>query len=145
MPKFQKGHPRYGGRQKGVLTRGQVDIQRLARDLVTDPIYLANLRARLQSGKCSPQVEAKLYAYAFGEPPQHVEVGGSLRGMVQVIHEFVTSIDPVQAVPTQTAAIEDPYLTPSSRPELLLEATRDRNGVVAIRASEGKAPPAHRS
>ena len=80
MPKFQKGHPRYGGRQKGVLTRGQVDIQRLARELVTDPIYLANLSARLRSGKCSPQVEAKLYAYAFGEPPQHVEVAGRCEG-----------------------------------------------------------------
>ena len=67
MPKFKKGHPRYGGRQKGVLTRGQTDIQRLARELVTDTIYLENQRARLRSGKCSPQVEAKLYAYAFGE------------------------------------------------------------------------------
>ena len=128
-----------------MLTRGQVDVQRLARDLVTDPIYLANLRARLRSGKCSPQVEAKLYAYAYGEPPQHVEIQGSLRGVVQVIHEHVASIGPIQRVPTPPANIRDAYQTPSYRPELLLESTRDDNGVVTIRSSEGKAPPAHRS
>jgi hypothetical protein len=126
MPKFQKGHPRYGGRQKGVLTRGQVDIQRLARELVTDPIYLANLRTRLRSGKCSPQVEAKLFAYAFGEPPQHVEVGGSLRGVVQVVHEHVANIGPVEPTPTltanvPTASVQKAYITPSSRIELLLD------------------------
>jgi len=132
MPKFQKGHPRYGGRQKGVLTRGQTDIQRLARELVTDPIYLANLRTRLRSGKCSPQVEARLYAYAFGEPPQHVEVGGTLRGVVQIIHEHLASIGPVEPVPTLTANaptvnVEKVYLTPSSRVELLLDSARDQD------------------
>jgi hypothetical protein len=122
-----------------------VDIQRLARQLVTDPIYLANLRARLRNGKCSPQVEAKLFAYAFGEPPQHLEVGGMLRGVVQVIHEHVASIGPIQQVPTLSANIENPYLTPSSRPELLVESTRDQNGVVAIRSSETKGFRPHRS
>jgi hypothetical protein len=37
MPKFQKGHPRYGGRQKGVLTRGQTDT------MVTGTPWLALL------------------------------------------------------------------------------------------------------
>jgi hypothetical protein len=107
-------------------------MQRLARELLTDPLYLANLRARLRSGKCSPQVEAKLYAYAFGEPPQHVEVGGRLRGVVQVIHEHVASLGPLEPVPTltanvPTASVKKMYVTPSSRVELLLDSTRDHN------------------
>jgi len=93
VPKFQKGHPRYGGRKKGVPTRGQVEVQQLARDLLSDPAYLANLRERLIRGRCAPQVECKLYAYAFGEPPREINLHGSLRGVVSVVHEHVSRLE----------------------------------------------------
>jgi hypothetical protein len=104
MPKFQKGHPRFGGRKKGVLTRGQVEVQQLARDLLSDPAYVANLRERLIHGKCSPQVECKLYAYAFGEPPQHVQVNGTLRSIVSVVHEH---IERLELTPPPSALLPD--------------------------------------
>ena len=76
MPKFQKGHPRLGGRKKGMPTRGQVEIQQLARYLLSDPVYLANLRKRLVSGKGAPLVEAKLYV---GDKAQQGETEEKLK------------------------------------------------------------------
>lgn len=65
-------------------------------------------------------------------PPGHVEVGGTRRGVVQVIHEHVASLGPVEPVPTLTANVptasgKKMYVTPSSRVELLLGSTRDQN------------------
>lgn len=46
----------------------------LARALVEDQQYLDTLKARLLSGDCAPQVEAMIWAYAFGKPVEVVEV-----------------------------------------------------------------------
>ena len=60
------------------------------------------------------------------------EIQGSLRGVLQVVHEHVARIGPVEPVPTltanvPTANVEKIYITPSSRVELLLDSTRDQN------------------
>ncbi len=93
MPKFTKGHPGFGGRKRGEPTRGQVEVQQLARDLLSDPAYLANLRERLIHGRCAPQVECKLYAYAFGEPPRDINLNANLRGLASVVHEHVSRLE----------------------------------------------------
>jgi hypothetical protein len=46
-----------------------------------------------------------------------------MRGVVQVVHEHVTSIGSVE--PAATANVENAYITPLFRPELLLESCRD--------------------
>lgn len=110
MARFQKGHPRYGGRKKGVPTRGQVEVQQLARELLSDPEYLANLRDRLVHGRCAPQVECKLFAYAFGEPPREINLHGSLRGVVSVVHEHINRLE--------VAAGTSATITDASEPEV---------------------------
>jgi hypothetical protein len=99
VAKFQKGHPRFGGRKKDVLTRGQVKVQQLARDLFSDPAYLANLRERLVRGRCAPQVECKLYAYAFGEPPQRVAIDGAVSSAWCMSTSSAFELAPLPSVP----------------------------------------------
>lgn len=40
-----------------------------ARELVDDPTYQANLKERLKTGLIAPGVEAMLWHYAHGKPP----------------------------------------------------------------------------
>jgi hypothetical protein len=52
--------------------------------------------------------------------------------VVQVIHEHVASLGPLEPVPTltanvPTASVKKMYVTPSSRVEWLLDSTRDHN------------------
>lgn len=67
------------GRPKGIPNKASGEVKILARDLLSDPIYLANLRKRLRSGKIAPAVETTLYHYAFGKPSENVTLGLSRR------------------------------------------------------------------
>lgn len=67
MALFEKGNP---GRPEGIPNRSTREIRAMARSLVEDPIYLANLKERLDSGKIAPAVECMLYHYAYGKPPE---------------------------------------------------------------------------
>jgi hypothetical protein len=68
---------------KGVLTRGQTDVQRLARELVTDPIYLASWRAAAER-RSGPPREARHVRESFvmllnqqvGDPQPHARADG---------------------------------------------------------------------
>lgn len=66
---FTSGDPRSGkpaGRQNNV----QREVRHLARDLVSNPDYVAALRQCLIDGKAG-DLEKTLWVYAYGEPPKY--------------------------------------------------------------------------
>jgi hypothetical protein len=68
-------------------------ISAWAREMFEDPRYELSVRARLYKGRLPPQVECKLLAYAFGEPPRDINLNASLRGIVSVVHEHVNRLE----------------------------------------------------
>ena len=66
MAKFGKGNP---GRPKGAINKATTEIRDITQRLF-DAQYWDSTRRRLLSGRLAPAVEAKLLAYAFGEPKQ---------------------------------------------------------------------------
>jgi hypothetical protein len=59
------------GRPK--VTEQDREVRRISKRLLLDKRYLANLRARAFEGKLQPGVEAMLWYYAWGKPPEVVE------------------------------------------------------------------------
>jgi hypothetical protein len=78
---FRRGHKGRGGRPKGALNRSTLEVRALARGLLEDPAYLTALRRRLLAGKAG-QIEALLFAYAFGRPIDRPTVPAEASGHV---------------------------------------------------------------
>lgn len=53
-------------------TKKDKEVQRISKKLL-DPTYLRNLKKRLREGKCQPGVEAMVWYFAHGKPPEIVE------------------------------------------------------------------------
>ena len=98
MPKFEKGHPHYGGRAKGAPLKASKELTVWCREMFEDPRYQMSVRQRLFKGRLPPQVECKLLAYAYGEPARDVTLHANLRGLVSVIHEHIAAAPSAPAV-----------------------------------------------
>lgn len=72
--KGQSGNP--AGKPRGTPNKATVEVRALASELVNSPEYLAGLTGRLHAGKCAPAVEAMLWHYAHGKPPERHEIAG---------------------------------------------------------------------
>ena len=84
---FTKGmkRPPGAGRRKGALNKKTIEIREFAKTLLEGQDYKDRLKVRIQIGK-APEIEKLLYHYAYGRPPDKVEVtnpDGSLRPTVQ--------------------------------------------------------------
>ena len=85
------GKTKTGGRKKGTPNRvtpeerGQ--IRTIAKELLS-PEYWDAVRVRMLKGTMAPAVEARIIAYAYGEPMKELELSGDV-GIVAttVIHE----------------------------------------------------------
>ena len=75
---FMRNRAKTGGRMKGTPNKVTVVAQAFAEQLVTDPIYRANLRERLLAGKVHPAVEMMIWHYTFGKPKEQLELSGSV-------------------------------------------------------------------
>lgn len=64
-----------GGRIKGTPNKATVDAQRAAADIVDDPVYREQLKARALKGELPPAIETMLWHYAKGKPPDELRVG----------------------------------------------------------------------
>lgn len=62
-----------GGAGRPKKTAQDREVQRISKKLLSDPLYVAMLKERLQSGRIQPGVEAMLWYYAHGKPPETVE------------------------------------------------------------------------
>jgi hypothetical protein len=84
MPPFQTGHKR-GGRPPGRLNKKTLEIRAFAESVVGSEAYRKNLQARLSAGTLAPALEAMLYHYAYGKPPERVELTGADQGPLRVL------------------------------------------------------------
>lgn len=82
---FKKGE---GGRPKGAENKVTREIRDVTEGLF-DAAYWAQMKQRLRTGRVAPAVEAKLLAYRYGEPRQHVDVQGevNIRTIVKHVYE----------------------------------------------------------
>jgi hypothetical protein len=103
MSKFEKGHPKYGGRRTNEVLQAP-GIRHWARSLFEDPRYQLSVKTRLMKGRLPPQVECKLLAYAYGEPARDITLNANLRGLVSVVHEHVEAVAAGQALPAIEAS-----------------------------------------
>lgn len=76
-----------GGRRKGTPNKNTTDVGAVARALVDDADYRTLFKRRLHAGEVAAGVETMLWHYAYGKPPDHVQLGGDGGGPVRV--EFV--------------------------------------------------------
>ena len=72
------------GRKKGVPNKRNLEIQEVARRLLEDRDYQAQLKVRLISGK-APVIEQMLYWYAYGKPIDRIQLIGP---MVTEVHRL---------------------------------------------------------
>jgi hypothetical protein len=70
------GLRRGGGRPKGLPNKVTREIKQAALALVSDPVYVANLQERLNTGK-APHMETLLHHYAYGKPTERHEHSGA--------------------------------------------------------------------
>jgi hypothetical protein len=62
-----------GGRPKGRVNEKTLQVQRMCRQLVADPLYQERLRERLIAGTLG-QMEVVIWHYAFGRPKESLDV-----------------------------------------------------------------------
>lgn len=71
--KSQANLKRGGQPGRAKTTEQEKEVRRISKKLLTDPVYRKKLTERLRSGSIQPGVEAMLWYYAFGKPPETVE------------------------------------------------------------------------
>lgn len=69
-----KGHPKTGGRQKGIGNHVTTEARAVCSRIIENPLYLATLEARAQAGTLPPALETMLWAYAKGKPVEQIAV-----------------------------------------------------------------------
>ena len=83
-PIWPKGtRPPNSGRKKGVPNKISVEARTLASQLVNDVIYQTKLRDDFRRRRAHPTIEALIWTYHLGKPPQAIAVSGSMAFDVQ--------------------------------------------------------------
>jgi hypothetical protein len=72
---FVKGMPRPkgAGRRPGAVNKKTLEIRDFAKGILESADYKERLKSRIESGK-SPEIEKLLFHYAYGRPPDKVEL-----------------------------------------------------------------------
>jgi hypothetical protein len=73
-----------GGRIKGTPNKTTTDVGAVARALVDDAAYREAFKKRFQAGDVPPGVEQMIWHYAYGKPPDSLQIGGMDGGPVMV-------------------------------------------------------------
>ena len=76
-----------GGRPKGAKNKipaaDREQFSAFCRQLCDNRDYRESLKRRLISGKVAPGVEQTVWYYAYGKPPETIELGGKNGGPVR--------------------------------------------------------------
>jgi hypothetical protein len=75
------------GRPKGALNYVTREAREFALGIVRSDEYRASLVRRIANDTLAPQVETTLLAYAFGKPPERVEVAGDTSHLADLSDE----------------------------------------------------------
>ena len=75
------------GRPHVKRTEEEKEVRRLSKALLTTKAYRDRLKIRLESGAIQPGVEAMLWYYAFGKPPETVETKVVVPVRIQHVYE----------------------------------------------------------
>jgi hypothetical protein len=97
------GRPRTGRpRGRPPATKYAAEARSIARALLSDPIYRTNLITRLRDGRAAPLVENTLWAYAYGRPPEQVQIDQHVTRHARII---LQRADPMpDAIPGEIVA-----------------------------------------
>jgi hypothetical protein len=113
MP-FTNGHPKVGGRRKGMPNRATEEVRELARAIIEDPAYQKALRARLRAGEAAG-VEGLLWRYAFGAPPQGTETATETMELKELLEQLWQQHQSAEASARPEATSVTPPRTPVPR------------------------------
>jgi hypothetical protein len=103
--RFQAGHHKIGGRQRGTPNKASVALKDFARQFLESDEYRRKLRARILRGQ-AVKIEELLYYYAFGKPSEATE--DSEGDGVSVSHEELKrAADETRALITRRLAERD--------------------------------------
>lgn len=89
----QSGNPE--GRKKGVPNKATREVRQLARRLVEDREYQANVRQRLRAGEAGA-LEPLLWHYAYGKPKEVVDLTAT---GVSIVFESTLNPDALRGPP----------------------------------------------
>lgn len=79
------------GRPKGARNRASAPVRGIARKLLRDKEYRANLLIRMRAGTAGP-IESTMWYYGYGKPVEHMPEG-NLNRPKRVIFEFTADAD----------------------------------------------------
>jgi len=63
-----------GGRKPGSKNQISSEARQFALDIVRSPEYRASLLTRVKAGTLAPNIEAMLWAYAYGKPAERIVI-----------------------------------------------------------------------
>jgi len=107
---FAKGN-NVAGSRKGIPNKVTDEVRQLARSLFTKA-YWQTKRDMLKAGTLPPQIEAKLLAYAYGEPKQEHTLN---TGITVNIGYLPTSQSPLTVDVEPTRQIDSSRSLPAAR------------------------------
>lgn len=85
MAQFEKGKKGGPGRPKGRLNNITLEARKFAQGIVASAKYRKTLREQAENGELPPPIQTMLWAYAYGKPPEKVEITGEDSGPLQVV------------------------------------------------------------
>ncbi len=140
MPRNTAGLKRGGqpGRKKGSKNKATVEVKEMARRLIEDPAYQAQLRERLLKGTLPGNMEALLWAYGYGKPRDTVDlnVSAERKTLIIVPHLNVPQPEEEKSLTTEAAST----LTLRAEPPLRFTAPTNETKTYGPPAWPGKNP-----
>ncbi len=85
MP-FVKGmkRPAGAGRKPNSLNKKTLEVREFAKNILESPAYKESLKIRIERGK-SPEIEKLLFHYAYGRPPDKIELSNPAGDMTPLV------------------------------------------------------------
>jgi hypothetical protein len=115
---FAKGQ---GGRPKGATNKVTTEIKELATKLFT-PKYWQTLKEKLEAGTLHPSIEAKMLAYAYGEPKQDKSTDGRIIVNVGFLGHPNTVAELPHTVVLETHQLQAPITNAERLTEMIAHA-----------------------
>ena len=84
----KKGTPKTGGRKAGMPNRSTLIIRTIAQELFQGKTFQKNLSRQFMNLTLDPSIMRALLAYAYGRPPEKIEISGPDGGPIKAAVTF---------------------------------------------------------